>query len=138
MSDDIYVFSIKIDCTKDGGDIGVGFVTNTHHQQTETDFEAVGSVWLRNDAAVLRVDKRSIPLDLEMNQTFGCGNGDTMNLVLNMKLGQIECYKNDKESEKGIVSSLKKLEGIKYRFALTFFYNKTSVTVTSKKFRIVR
>ena len=58
MSDDIYLFSIKINVTKDASDIGVGFVTNNHHQlqKTETDFEAEGSVWLRTDALMLRVD----------------------------------------------------------------------------------
>ena len=134
MSDDIYVFSIKMNCvTKGGGDTGVGFVTNNHHQETETDFDAVGSVWIRNDLAVLIHEQKTYSPDLDMSKRIGCGKGDTMNLVLNMKLGQIECYKNDKESDKDIVWSFKKLEGIKYRFALGFYCNQSSVTVTTKK-----
>ena len=30
VGDDIYVFSIRINFTQDGGNIGVGFVTNSH------------------------------------------------------------------------------------------------------------
>ena len=132
MSNDIYVFSITIHCLKFSYNVGVGFVTNNHHQDTEHDFETLDAIWYRNDAMVLIVNKQDVPLGEDFEK-LECGVNDTLHLILNMRKGELECYKNDKQSEEEVLyDKITKSSGVKWRFALTLYYDQDSVTVTRK------
>ena len=72
-------------------------VDNKTASKTETDSDAMSFVRFRTDAAVLGDNATNALSDRERHKRIECSKGDVMNLILNMKSGQMECYKNDKQ-----------------------------------------
>eukprot|EP00483_Globobulimina_turgida_P004834 UN04843 len=124
-SKNVYSWNIKIE-TKTN-DIGIGIISNLHHQNTNQDFDAQHSYFYNLGNGWLGINKRGYGYP-----GFSCVAGDTVKFILNLDKLQLECVKNNEESAKKILcGDLITSEDVKYRLALSIKNIGDRVSVTA-------